>query len=117
MDQEPLASVLMITYNHRPYIAQAIECALNQQTDFPFEIVIGEDCSTDGTREIVFEYQRKHPDVIRVLTSDRNLGPMHNFLRTFDACTGKYVAICEGDDYWHHPEKLKMQVDFLESHP
>ena len=69
---EPLVSVKMITYNHAPYIARAIEGVLHQKTVFPFELVIGEDCSTDGTREIVFKYQRKHPDVIRVVASEKN---------------------------------------------
>ena len=114
---EPLVSVKMITYNHAPYIAQAIEGVLQQKTNFPFELVIGEDCSTDGTREIVFEYQEKYPDIIRVITSDKNVGMKKNGYRTTKACRGKYVAFCEGDDYWHHPDKLQKQVDYLESHP
>lgn len=114
---EPLVSVKMITYNHAPFIAQAIEGVLQQKTNFPFELVIGEDCSTDGTREIVFEYQKKYPDVIRVITSDQNIGMKKNGYRTIKACRGKYIAFCEGDDYWHHPEKLQKQVDYLERHP
>jgi glycosyltransferase involved in cell wall biosynthesis len=114
---EPLVSVKMITYNHAPYIAQAIEGVLQQKTDFPFELVIGEDCSTDGAREIVFEYQEKYPDIIRVITSDKNVGAKKNNYRTSQACRGKYVAFCEGDDYWHHPSKLQKQVDYLENHP
>jgi glycosyltransferase involved in cell wall biosynthesis len=107
----------MITYNHAPYIAQAIEGVLQQKTNFPFELVIGEDCSTDGTREIVFEYQKKHPDIIRVITSDENVGAKKNGLRVLKACQGKYIAFCEGDDYWHNPDKLQKQVDYMESHP
>ncbi|MEW6115771.1 MAG: glycosyltransferase [Nitrospirota bacterium] len=114
---EPLVSVKMITYNHAPFITQAIEGVLQQKTDFPFELVIGEDCSTDGTREIVFEYQKKYPDIIRVITSDKNVGMKKNGLRTVKACTGTYIAFCEGDDYWHHPGKLQKQVDYLERHP
>ena len=113
----PLVSVHMITYNHEPYIAQAIEGMLMQETDFPIELVIGEDCSTDRTREIVMEYKRKHPDIIRVITSDKNVGANQNSRRTQKACRGKYIAFCEGDDYWHHPGKLQKQVDFLENHP
>lgn len=113
----PLVSVKMITYNHAPYIARAIEGVLQQKTAFPFELVIGEDCSTDGTREIVFEYQKKHPDIIRVITSSKNVGMNKNGLRTTKAGTGKYIAFCEGDDYWHHPGKLQKQVDYLENHP
>jgi glycosyltransferase involved in cell wall biosynthesis len=114
---EPLVSVKMITYNHAPYIAQAIEGILIQKTNFPIELVIGEDCSTDGTREIVFEYQKKYPDIIRVITSEQNVGMKKNGYRTMKACRGKYIAFCEGDDYWTHPEKLQKQVDHMESHP
>jgi glycosyltransferase involved in cell wall biosynthesis len=114
---EPLVSVKMLTYNHAPYIAQAIEGVLQQKTNYPFELVIGEDCSTDGTREIVLEYQKKYPDIIRLVTSDRNLGMKKNSYRTTKACRGKYMAFCEGDDYWHRPDKLQKQADYLESHP
>lgn len=114
---EPLVSVKMVTYNHAPFIVQAIEGVLQQRTNFPFELIIGEDCSTDGTREIVFEYQKKHPDIIKVVTSDKNVGAKINGLRTLQAGRGKYIAFCEGDDYWHHPEKLQKQIDYLESHP
>jgi glycosyltransferase involved in cell wall biosynthesis len=114
---EPLVSALMITYNHAPYIAQAIEGVLEQKTNFPIELVIGEDCSTDGTREIVFEYERKHPDIIRVITSDQNVGAHRNSYRTGKACRGKYIAYCDGDDYWHHPCKLQKQANYIETHP
>ena len=113
---EPLVSVSMITYNHAPFIAQAIEGVLQQKTTFPFELVIGEDCSTDGTREIVFEYQKMHPKIIRVITMDKNVGMKKNGLRTIGACQGKYIAFCEGDDYWHNPQKLQKQADYLETH-
>lgn len=114
---EPLVSVNMITYNHAPFIAQAIEGVIQQKTNFPFELIIGEDCSTDGTREIVFEYQKRHPDIIRMITSEKNVGAKENSRRTMKAGKGKYVAFCEGDDYWHHSEKLQKQVDYLEGHP
>jgi len=115
--KEPLVSVKIITYNHAPYIAQAIEGVLQQETSFPFELIIGEDCSTDATREIVLEHQKKYPDIIRVITSDKNVGAIKNSIRTLKACRGKYIAFCDGDDYWHHPQKLQKQVDFLESNP
>lgn len=113
----PLVSVHIITYNQDRYIAQAIEGALGQQTDFAFEIIIGEDCSTDGTRDIVFEYQKKYPEMIRVITSEHNVGAAANSLRVREACRGKYTAICDGDDYWTDPSKLQKQVAFLEAHP
>lgn len=109
-------SVLMITFNHERFIARAIESALSQETDFDFEIIIGEDSSTDGTREIVSEYHRKHPQKIRSLVRDRNLGMHRNFSQALRACSGEYVAILEGDDFWTSPNKLQKQVDFLDSH-
>lgn len=114
---DPMVSVNMITYNHRPYLAEAIEGVLMQETDFPLELVIGEDCSTDGTREIAFDYQRRFPDVVRVVTSEQNVGSRANSYRVRKASRGKYIAFCEGDDYWIDPRKLQKQVDFLESHP
>lgn len=113
----PLLSVHIITYNQERYIAQAIEGALRQKTDFPYEIIIGEDCSTDGTANIVLEYQRTHPDMIRVITSEHNVGPAANSRRVRQACRGRYLAICDGDDYWTDPKKLQMQVEFLEAKP
>lgn len=115
--QEPLVSVHMITYNHAPYIAKAIEGVLSQKTQFPFELVIGEDCSFDGTREIVFDYAHRYPEIIRVITSEQNVGMKKNVYRTSKACRGKYIAYCEGDDYWQRPDKLQLQADYLESHP
>lgn len=113
----PLVSINMITYNHAPFIAQAIEGVLCQKTTFLFELIIGEDCSTDGTREIVFEYQKKYPHIIRVITSGENVGMKKNGLRTIKACQGKYIAFCEGDDYWQSPFKLQKQADYLEGNP
>ena len=115
LSKNPLVSVKMITYNHEPYIAQAIEGVLMQKTDFPIELIIGEDCSTDSTREIVLDYQKKYPDIIRVVTSEYNVGMIKNGLRTTKSCRGKYIAFCEGDDYWTDPYKLQKQVDFLEA--
>lgn len=117
MNKHPLVSVKMCTYNHEPYIAQAIEGVLMQETDFPIELVIGEDCSTDRTREIVLGYQRKHPDVIRVVLWDKNVGGWRNSRELDGLLRGKYVALNEGDDYWTHPRKLQMQVDVMEANP
>ena len=111
--KDPLVSVVMITYNHEPYIAQAIEGVLSQETDFPVELIIGEDCSTDRTREIVLEYQRRYPEIIRVLFSEKNVGMHENFRRTPLAARGKYIAFCDGDDWWHRRDKLKIQIPFF----
>jgi glycosyltransferase involved in cell wall biosynthesis len=113
----PLVSVHIITYNQESYVARAIAGALQQQTDFPLEILVGEDCSQDGTRDIVLGYQREHPERIRVITSERNVGALENSNRVLRVCRGKYIAICDGDDYWTDPHKLQKQVDFLEAHP
>lgn len=107
-------SVLMITYNHEKYLAQALDSVLMQQVDFPYEIVVGEDGSTDKTPEIVRAYQRRFPEKIRVVNSDTNVGMHQNFIRTYRACRGDYIALLEGDDYWTSPNKLQLQVDFLE---
>lgn len=112
---KPLVSVSMITYNHEPYIAQAIESVLAQKTSFPFELVIGEDCSSDRTPEIVEHYRAQYPDVIRVLPNTERLGPNRNAARTFMACRGDYIAFLDGDDYWICEEKLEKQVKELEA--
>ena len=110
-------SVCMITYNHEQFISQAIEGILMQKTDFPIELIIGEDCSTDSTRQICTEYQEKYPDKINLQLRKNNLGFYQNWAVTLQACTGKYIALCEGDDYWTDPLKLQKQVDFLEANP
>jgi len=110
-------SVAMITYNHERYIAQAIESVLAQNVTFDYEVVIGEDCSTDHTRAILMDYQRRYPDRIRLILRDRNVGAMRNFAETIEACRGEYVALLEGDDYWRCTDKLQKQVDFLDGHP
>jgi glycosyltransferase involved in cell wall biosynthesis len=115
--QVPLLSICCITYNHEKYISQAVEGFLMQECNFDFEIVIGEDCSTDRTREILLEYKRKFPNKIRLVFPEQNLGPAGNFINTFDKCKGKYVAFCEGDDFWIDVNKLQFQVDFLEENP
>lgn len=110
-------SVLMVTYNHENFIAQAIDSALMQKVNFEYEIVIGEDCSTDHTRDIVIGYQQRYPDTIRLLLPERNSGGHKNFVQTYKACQGEYIALLDGDDYWTSPHKLQKQVDFLDSHP
>jgi len=114
-DVTPLVSVAIIAYNLEDFIEEAIESVLSQNCTFPFEIVVGEDCSTDKTREILLSYQKKHPDIIRVLEHPKNLGLTPNSIATQNACRGKYIAMLDGDDYWTDPDKLQIQVDFLEN--
>ena len=110
-------SVAMITYNHELFIGPAIESALAQKVNFDYEVVIGEDCSTDGTRAVVMDFQRRYPDIIKILLRERNIGGFRNMESTLAACGGQYLAILEGDDYWTRPDKLRKQVDFLDAHP
>ena len=108
----------MCAYNHESYIRQAIEGVMIQKTDFEFELVIGEDCSQDKTREICFEYQKKHPDKIRVLWWHENVSKLGGNSRRVQAhCRGEFIAFCEGDDYWIDPLKLQKQVDVMRKHP
>lgn len=117
MNDNPLLSVLLITYNHEKYIRQSLDSVLAQKTDFDLEIVVGEDCSTDGTRKILDEYRDKYPDKIRLLYRSRNFGrPTLNVYETAMKCRGKYIATLEGDDYFTDDRKLQKAVDFLESH-
>lgn len=110
-------SIFCITYNHERFIAQALDSFLMQKTDFDFEIVVGEDCSTDNTRQILLAYKEKYPDKIKLVLSERNVGMHENAARTRAACDGKYIAIGEGDDYWIDRLKLQKQVGFLEANP
>ncbi|MBC8986502.1 glycosyltransferase [Pedobacter sp. N36a] len=116
-DQEVMVSVSCLTYNHEQYIAQAIEGFLMQKTKFKFEVLVGEDCSTDGTREIVEFYQKNYPEIIKMVTSEKNVGLKDNFNRIVKQAKGKYMAMCEGDDFWTDPYKLQKQIDFLEHNP
>jgi len=111
----PKVSVQMIAYNHEKFIAQAIESVLQQETSFPVELIVGEDCSPDGTREIVRRYAQQYPGRIRPLLPERNLGMFANAQAVLAACRGEFIACLEGDDYWTSPQKLQRQVELLES--
>lgn len=110
-------SVLIITFNQARYIAQALESVLRQKTNFDFEIIVGDDCSTDGAQKILTDFQRRHPEKIKLLLSDKNAGAMRNLVRTYRACSGQYIALLEGDDLWITSDKLQKQADFLDRHP
>lgn len=117
MGNEMMVSVCMITYNHVLFIRQAVEGVMCQQVDFDIELIIGEDCSTDNTREICRELQQKYPGRIKLLLPEHNLGVGGNLIATLNAARGKYIALCEGDDFWTDPLKLQKQVCFLEANP
>lgn len=116
----PLVSISCITYNHAPYIRKCLDGFLMQKTNFHYEVLIHDDASTDGTADIIREYEIKYPDIIKPIYQKENqyskgikISQTYNFPRA----QGKYIAFCEGDDYWTDPNKLQMQVDFLENNP
>ena len=120
MSKDCLVSVLCTAYNHEEYIRDALESIVTQQTDFPFELLVNDDASTDGTAAIIREYAEKYPDIVRPFYQEKNLYSQDidiYYAVFFPNARGKYVAFCEGDDYWTDPTKLQRQVDFLEAHP
>ncbi len=110
-------NIALLTYNHAEFIERALNSVLNQKTNFPFLIIVGDDGSTDGTQDILKSYLKKYPDQIKLLLSPKNFGVFHNIHKLLKACTAPYIAILEGDDYWSYPNKLQAQVDFLVHHP
>ena len=113
-------SVLCAAYNHEEYLRQTLDSFLNQKTDFPFEVLVNDDASTDSTGDIIREYAAKYPEIIRPFFQKENLYSRRINLYDvvfFPACRGEYIAVCEGDDYWNDPEKLQLQVNWLDAHP
>jgi len=112
-------SIFMTTYNHASFIGQAIEGVMMQETDFSIKLFIGEDCSTDGTREICQHYKSRYPEKIELILREKNLGANANSPEIYEKCFsyGSYTAMCEGDDYWTDKTKLQKQIDFLEANP
>ena len=120
MADTPQVSVSIITYNHREYIARAIDSVLQQECDFPYEIIVGDDCSTDGTQDILRDYQQRYPERIHLILHPTRYegipGRLNNITNLY-ACRGQYIAMLDGDDYWISPDKLQRQVSFLDQHP
>lgn len=110
-------SVLLTTYNHEEWIAQAIDSTLMQRTNFDYDILLMEDCSTDRTRDIVTDFQRRYPDKLRLILSEKNKCDNTNWVAAWQTSRSQYVAFLDGDDYWTSPYKLQRQVDFLDTHP
>lgn len=121
----PKVSICITTYNHEKWIVQAIESVLCQKTDFPFEIILGEDDSDDNTREIVVDYASRYPKLIKAFLNDRKnvvyidgfATGRWNFINNIKNARGEYIAMLEGDDYWCDPNKLQKQVAILDTHP
>jgi glycosyltransferase involved in cell wall biosynthesis len=112
----PLVSVVILTYNHEAFVRDAIQCVLDQQTSFNFEIIIGDDFSTDNTRKIIDEFKKDYPDIIKTWYPDKNSGVLSNYSSCINLCHGMYFATCAGDDFWHNKSKLQKQVDFFNQH-
>ena len=116
-EKEPMVSVALVTYKHEAYIREALDSILMQQVDFSYEIVVGDDCSPDGTQDILREYAGRYPGRFLLLLREKNLGATANSYDIKCHCKGRYIAQLEGDDFWTDPHKLQRQVDFLEAHP
>ena len=112
-------SVVILTFNQAAFIGKTIESALNQTTNFDYEILVGDDFSTDGARDIILAYQNRYPDKVKAVLHSKNLGQngLFNTIETLKLATGQYIAPLDGDDYWTDPTKLQKQVDFMDSHP
>ena len=110
----PLVSVVVTTYNHEPYLTRALDAILQQECDFGVEIILGEDCSTDGTLSICREYAERYPTQITLIASAENVGWRENYRRCVEAARGKYIAFCDGDDYWCDANRLAEQVALME---
>lgn len=120
MTGDPLVSIRCLVYNHEPYLRQCLDGFVMQQTTFPFEAIVHDDASTDGSAAILREYAEKYPDIIKPIYETENQWGKGTISKSMDAAmhpNSKYIASCEGDDYWTDPNKLQIQVDFLENHP
>lgn len=117
MTDDIMVSIRMLTYNHEKYVEKAIKSVLMQQVDFNYELVIGDDASTDNTAEIIRKYSKEYPDIIKAVIRTKNVGASENSYQIRKMCKGKFVAILEGDDYWTDENKLQKQVDFLLDNP
>lgn len=120
MDNSPMVSICCITYNHEPYIRDCLEGILMQKFNFPLEVLIHDDASTDHTADIIREYEAKYPNIIKPIYQKENQysrGVAISSTYVYPRAQGKYIAMCEGDDYWIDPHKLQKQYDFMESHP
>jgi len=119
MTNIPLVTVCCLTYNHADYIVQTLDGILNQKTTFPYEVIVHDDASTDGTSDIIRRYEKKYPDIVVPIIQTENQFFKYNLAKQYvnPKARGKYIAICEGDDYWTDTTKLQKQVEYMEAHP
>lgn len=109
-----MLSIVMLTYNFKEYVSDAIKSIVEQKHNYSYELLISDDCSSDGTQDIIKQFQEKYPNIIKPVFNKNNLGAMNNFSSTFERIQGKYIMLCSGDDYWL-PGKIQKQIDFLEN--
>lgn len=117
---EPLVSICCLAYNHEKYIEDALKGFVNQKTEFPFEVIIHDDASTDGTTDIIRRYEKLYPEIIKPIYQEENQYRKHISIQktyNYPRCKGKYIALCEGDDYWCDENKLQKQVEYMEKNP
>jgi len=112
-----LISVVIPSYNRADTVGQTIDSIIEQEVDADIEIIIGDDCSTDNAREVLADYQKRFPKIIKLLLYEHNIGLGANWATCIKACKGKYICNCDNDDYWHNKKKLQLQLDYMESHP
>ena len=112
-----LISIIIPSYNRANTVGCTIESIIAQKVDADIEIVIGDDCSTDNAREVLSQYKEKYPDIIRLFFWEKNLGLGANWASCVKECKGKYICNCDNDDYWHNPNKLQLQLDYMENNP
>lgn len=112
-----LISVIIPSYNRANTVGETIESIVAQKVDAQLEIVIGDDCSTDNAREVLLKYKEQYPDIIRLIFHKQNIGLGANWATCVKECRGKYICNCDNDDYWHNPDKLQLQLDYMEAHP
>jgi glycosyltransferase involved in cell wall biosynthesis len=110
-------SIILVCYNHEKYVEEAVSSIFMQEANFRYEIIVADDFSSDNTLGIIQKFQLLYPEKIKILSSDKNLGITKNYQRAFKACSGEYIAILEGDDYWISPKKLIKQINFLDAYP
>lgn len=113
----PLVSIVIPSYNRADVVGRTIDSVLQQQCNFDFDIIIGDDFSNDNVRDILLNYQKSYPEIIRLVFQEQNLGLGANWASCVKLCRGKYLAGCDNDDYWHNKDKLNLQVQFLERNP
>lgn len=117
MINKPIISIIIPSYNRADTVGQTIDSIIAQKVNADIEIVIGDDCSTDNAREVLEQYRQKYPDIIRLFLREKNMGLGANWAQCVKDCRGKYICNCDNDDYWHNPNKLQLQLDYMESHP